>query len=215
MGETWKQRVWQEDKREREIGSQGGWERRREMKRAGVLFIHLPLHWSSLWKTETQRRNDKKGGSALSNHFSAHDISPSSCSSCSSLTHSASSVWWSSKQQICQEENDKKNKKELQTIRHNKSLIVGERKITRSRLWDVKCCANCCVCEGFHWLCFNGWREKFKTGMPIQRLNLTICARFTSAPLSSYYLKHEYRTFPDKNFYRPEKNEFIIHSIVL
>lgn len=127
MGETWKQRVRQEDKRERDRESEG-WERRREMKRAGVLFIHLPLHWSSLWKTETQRRNNKKGGSALSIHFSAHDISPSSCSSCSSLTHSASSVWWSSKQQICQEENDKTNKKELQTIRHNKSLIVGERK---------------------------------------------------------------------------------------
>lgn len=62
------------------------WERRREMKRAGVLFIHLPLHWSSLWKTETQRRNNRKGGGALSNHFSAHDISPSSCSSCPSLT---------------------------------------------------------------------------------------------------------------------------------
>lgn len=75
----------QEGERERELER---WERRREMKRAGVLFIHLPLHWFSLWKTETQRRNNKKGGGALSNHFSAHDISPSSCSSCPSLTRS-------------------------------------------------------------------------------------------------------------------------------
>lgn len=71
-------------------------------------------------------------------------------------------------------------------------------------MWSVVLTA---VCEGFHWLCFNGWREKFKTGMPIQRLNLTICARCTSAPLSSYSLKHEYRTFLGKNFHRPEKND--------
>lgn len=42
-------------------------EKQREMKRAGVLFIQLPLYWSSLQKRERKKRN-KKGGCALSNH---------------------------------------------------------------------------------------------------------------------------------------------------
>lgn len=41
--------------------------RQREMKRAGVLFIQLPLYRSCLWKTETLRRNEK-GGYASPNH---------------------------------------------------------------------------------------------------------------------------------------------------
>lgn len=35
--------------------------RQREMKRAGVLFIQLPLYRSCLWKTETLKRNEKRG----------------------------------------------------------------------------------------------------------------------------------------------------------
>lgn len=41
-------------------------ERSKEMKRAGVLLIQMPLYWSS-YKRQRLRRN-KKGGCALPNH---------------------------------------------------------------------------------------------------------------------------------------------------
>lgn len=126
--------VQQEHKRERDTASER-WERRQEMKRAGVLFIHLPLHWSSLWKTERQKRNNKKGGGALSNHFSAHYISPSSCL-CPRVPHSLTlpslcDDLHSNRYCISEGKRKKKpTKKGLQTTRLNKSLIVGEGKIT-------------------------------------------------------------------------------------
>lgn len=103
------------------------------------------------------------------------------------------------------------------TIRHNNSVIVGEGKIAHHRIWDVmkQSCGNCYVCERFHWLCFNGRPQKFEIGTPIQRLNLTICARCTSAPLSSYSSKHEYRTFPGKNFHvlRKMRPKWVYYSL--
>lgn len=87
-GETWEERERGKRTRDGERKIQTEKSRREaEMKRAGVLFIHLPLHWSSLWKSKTQRRNrEKRRRMCITKPLSSSRyISPSSHSSSPSL----------------------------------------------------------------------------------------------------------------------------------
>lgn len=89
MDESWKQRDGNRNTRGRarewvrEVGEKA---RDRESR----CSLYPPATSMILAMEEMQRENNKKGWGALSIHFSAHDISPSSWSLCPALTHSLS-----------------------------------------------------------------------------------------------------------------------------